>query len=46
MGTGLKETKDFVEKTGERQIKTGINKTEAEKLKQDLEKIGCVILIK
>lgn len=46
MGTGLKETKDFVEKTGERQIKSGVSKADAEKMKEDLEKIGCVILIK
>jgi len=44
-GLGLKEAKDMVENVPSK-IKTGISKEEAEKLKEEFEKVGAKIAIK
>jgi large subunit ribosomal protein L7/L12 len=44
-GLGLKEAKDLVE-AAPKEIKTGISKDDAEKLKKDLEDAGATVKIK
>ncbi len=43
-GLGLKEAKDLVEATGN--VKEGVNKEEADKLKKDLEAAGATVELK
>jgi large subunit ribosomal protein L7/L12 len=42
---GLKEAKDFADKTPS-MLKKNMKREEAEKLKKDLEAVGCVITLK
>jgi large subunit ribosomal protein L7/L12 len=42
LGLGLKESKELVEK-GNFQFKQGVEKAEAEQIKENLEKIGCKV---
>ena len=44
-GLGLKEAKDLVE-AGNKEIKTGVNKAEAEELKKKLEAAGAKVELK
>ncbi len=44
-GLGLKEAKDLVE-AAPKEIKTGISKEDAEKLKKELEDVGATVKIK
>lgn len=46
VGLGLKEAKDFVEKTGERVVKEAVPKDVAELVKSKLEKAGAIVVLR
>lgn len=45
-GLGLKEAKDFVEKTSERCLKSGVTKETAEQVKAKFDSIGAKVVLR